>query len=146
VNGPNWALRAGAARRHPWNPALGPRAGRRIPGSESWVQASMERAGLRGLWTPGARIDHFVPAAAMTLSYVRYRYRIHARSLMQVHADPRRGAGRKLASAADSLVSLLFDAYPRYATQRLLGRPPERWIRHFRRCQEHLGRLRGFVG
>ena len=135
ANGPNWALRADAARAHPWNPELGPRANGRIPGGETWVQSSMERAGLGAAWIPAARVDHFIPQRVMTLDHVRYRYRLHGRAQM-------RGGGRAL-RAADAFVSLVFDAAPRYALQRLFGAPPERWIRNFRRCQEHLGRLRG---
>lgn len=139
ANGPNFAVRLEAARAHPWNPELGPRANGRISGGESWVQERIERAGGSGVWVPGARVEHVIPAKTMTLDYVRFRYRLHGRSLMR--------GRRSVAGAARSLLSLLLESYPRYLIARALGAPPRRWLRQYRRAATHAGKVSGlFAG
>ncbi|MHC4549298.1 MAG: glycosyltransferase [Planctomycetota bacterium] len=134
VNGPNMAIRREVARAHPWKPGLGPVAGRRVAGGESYVLDRIQRGGGAGYWIPRAVVDHFIPTTSMSLDHVRYRYRLHGMSLMLER--------RSLLGAARSLVSALLEAYPRYLVARALRRKPGRWLRAYRRAQTHLGKLR----
>ena len=132
------ALRADAARRFPWNPALGPRPGERLAGGESFVIGAMQRAGLAGTWTPGPVVEHHVASANMNLDYIRLRYRRHGKTLMRQR--------RSLAAAARSLLCAYGEAYPRYLVGRALGVAPERWLRQYRRAHTHIGKLEGLFG
>jgi len=134
-NGPNWSARTEVARRHAWDPAFGPMPAKTRAGGESEVQGEMMRDGHVGRWVPGASVEHFVPASAMTLAFIRYRYRMHGRTLM---------AGRGgLSAAVRSLLTGCLEAYPRYLLARGLGRSPGRWLRPFRRAHTHFGKLSG---
>ena len=127
-------MRAEVARRYPWNPAFGPTPQRNRVGGESRLQRAMQEDGLAGQWIPNAVVEHFVPASSMTLDYIRYRYRLHGRTLMVER--------RSLLSGARSLLAAC-EAYPRYLIARGLGRAPARWLKPYRRAQTHLGRLSG---
>lgn len=133
--GPNMAIRRAYARRYPRDPVRGPRKVVRLMGEETHVLDRMRKDGLVGRWIPQAVVEHFIPAGRMTLAYVRYRYRLHGRTV----AYDRRG----VFGAVGSALHLPY-AYTRYLVVRALRAAPARWLTHYRRAQVDVGRLRGY--
>jgi hypothetical protein len=69
--GANVAFRKSVMDRYPFDPALG-RVGTQLSsGDDTRVQDQVVAAGGHGVWVGDAAVDHFLPAARMTVVYVR---------------------------------------------------------------------------
>ncbi|MDC7676439.1 glycosyltransferase [Asticcacaulis machinosus] len=75
--GANYALRADEQRRHLYDPGLGVGPQHKRLGEEvAVIRAVMaEGGGGGGVWVPGARVRHIIPAARLTQDYVGSYYR-----------------------------------------------------------------------
>ena len=72
--GANFAARADALRRHPYNVELGLSPRHRRSGDETDVAYRILKAGGSGWWVPGARVEHMIPVERQTLDYLAYYY------------------------------------------------------------------------
>ena len=52
------------------------RLGNRLRGEEIAVFKAMTRDGLEGRWSPGAKVQHFIPKGRQTKKYLRPYYRV----------------------------------------------------------------------
>ncbi len=119
--GANFAARAEAQRRHPYDVELGLSTLHRRSGDETDVAYRILKAGGSGWWVPGARVEHVIPVERQTLDYLSYYYDqagrtsafLHDRhpgdnSLASYGLPFARGGrpGLELAAAASRLVSV----------------------------------------
>ncbi|MGC4006088.1 MAG: glycosyltransferase [Pirellulales bacterium] len=68
--GANWAVRTDVQKRFRYDGRLGRVGNGMLAGEETEVALRMLAAGLRGRWTPEARVAHFVTPERMTLDFV----------------------------------------------------------------------------
>jgi glycosyltransferase involved in cell wall biosynthesis len=68
--GANYALRAIEQRAYRYNPELGVAPGRRRYGEETDIVQRILRAGGKGYWVPGARIEHCIGHDRQTIAFV----------------------------------------------------------------------------
>lgn len=135
--GANFAVRMNEQRRFLYDPRLGVRAGRTIPGEETKVLKDLLAAGFEGWWVPDAGVRHCIPPERMTTRYLR-RYYLGLGRLRALLEPPEPGPtilGR-----------------PRWAWKRalvceakyLLGRrlsPPDVWLGNLSRASKAWGYL-----
>jgi glycosyltransferase involved in cell wall biosynthesis len=136
--GANYATRADAQRRYPYDPRWGRRPDRpSLVGEEVAVLESMLRDGLTGSWVPGARVLHRVGPERQTLDYLRAQLRGYGafRSTFDGPA-PRRGDA---ALRWRALVAALG-----WRVGRALGLPPESWIGDLVVAEDTRGRLSAY--
>ena len=74
--GAHMAMRANVQRRYLFDLKLGLRLGNRLRGEEIAVFKAMTRDGLEGRWSPGAKVQHFIPKGRQTKKYLRPYYRV----------------------------------------------------------------------
>lgn len=125
--GANMAFRTAVLRKYPFDPALGRVGNVLVSGEETRVQDQIRRDGGTGVWVGTASVRHFVPAARLTLGYIRrFHYegfRATARQTDWAAAGPRLfGAPRWLLRRY--LAALLTDAALRPVKSR-------RWMEAF---------------
>ncbi|MEO8449056.1 MAG: glycosyltransferase [Gemmatimonadota bacterium] len=72
--GANYAVRLDVQRRHRYDPALGRVGTGTLSGEEVGVLRAILKERGSGWWVPGARVEHFIPAARQTVSFIRKYY------------------------------------------------------------------------
>lgn len=68
--GANMAFRREVFRHLVFDPRLGLKGDGVIRGDESFLISKLRREGVAGIWVPGARVKHFVPASRLTNQYL----------------------------------------------------------------------------
>ncbi len=69
--GANVGFRKAVMDRYPFDPALGRVGSKLSSGDDTRVQDQVVAAGGHGVWVGDAAVEHFLPAARMTVAYVR---------------------------------------------------------------------------
>ncbi|HZW29633.1 MAG TPA: glycosyltransferase, partial [Isosphaeraceae bacterium] len=73
--GANMAIRTELLKENSFDPNLGPRENNNIRGEESALIGTLRSRGIRGVWVPGARLQHFVVKRRLTRAYLWEFYR-----------------------------------------------------------------------
>jgi len=137
--GANVGFRTAVMGRYPFDPALG-RVGTQLSsGDDTKVQDQVVAAGGHGVWVGDAAVEHFLPAARMTVAYCReilYWGGYHGFAPFAADAAPRlRGVPRWLWQKALAAA----------ARRRLLGwRKSGQWARALRDEAKFAGLIRRF--
>jgi hypothetical protein len=140
--GANWAVRAHAQRRHPYDPDLG-RKGEQLSAGEEWaVMAALLGEGAAGLWVPSARVHHVIPPERQTVQYLRRYYVGNGGSLARVRSSQGEPMlmGRPRWLWREAVVHELL-----YRLRRVYA-PPDAWSDHLRRASVAWGMLLARTG
>jgi glucosyl-dolichyl phosphate glucuronosyltransferase len=139
--GANYVIRAREQAARPYDPDLGYRPGRLVGWEESEVILALMADGMRGRWVPGAALDHHVPKARQTTTYLRTHFFnrgvYHGTRWNEVD-------GRLLFGRPRWLWRRAVTAELRYRLHRLLS-DPEIWIEHLITSSETWGLLNGYI-
>ena len=105
---------------------LGPRghfgqAGARKQAEEFELQNRLMSQGSRGIYVPGARMDHRDPPHRLTERYLRYFYREQGREFVQLSLVPPPTSARRVLGAPAYLWKELLLNHARYIQGRLTG-------------------------
>jgi glycosyltransferase involved in cell wall biosynthesis len=133
--GANFAVRAEVQRRYRYLPSLGRRGDAMLGGEETEVMLRMLRDGHRGVWVPGARVQHRVTSDRLTEGYLRRFYHGQGQERAQ-----RRG-GAKIRSRAH-LWTRALRAEARFRVARRLA-PPAAWLPALKVAANRWGELSG---
>lgn len=68
--GANLTIRTEAQRQHLYNPRFGRVGASEVRGEETQVLWEMLEAGLKGLWTPKATVQHYIPPERISMEYL----------------------------------------------------------------------------
>ena len=131
--GANFAIRAEAQSRHPYDLRLGRRRDALIGGEETAVMRQLLAEGHTGWWVPDARVRHCIAAERLTESYLRRVWFGNGCERALTRSGPPRSRVRLLARA--------LRAEARYRASRR-SREPARWLRDLERAQGRWGELR----
>jgi len=136
--GANLAIRTAEQKRFPYDPKLGPNEDTQMRGEETAVVAQMLDAGEKGVWVPGARVKHYLPAARQTPEFLRGVYRgLGIISGRRMQARGENGAGTRCALHVQRLAG-----ETRYTLGRALGLAGV-WVAGLRTASMAQGRLEG---
>ncbi len=138
VFGANMAFRTSTLRRYGFDSTLGACGGTRLLGEETQVMRRMQGDGLRGVWVPDAKVKHRIPPERLTLAYLAGYYAALGRSTAREAPPP----PRPRAAAFHDFWRAWIETWPRHLLQRATGRPPEAWLRTFRRMHFLRGRAK----
>lgn len=150
--GASFAVRAADQRRHPYDPALGVGPGVARLSEETAVLAAMVAEGLGGVWVPGARVKHVIPARRLTLAYVGTYFRSMGETWEYVARTGRHPSlmpslpqvaisGRRLLGAPAWFWKAAGRSWLAYRAARLRG-PSAVWLQHWIEYNIFLGRIR----
>jgi glycosyltransferase involved in cell wall biosynthesis len=139
--GANFAVPRSIQLAYPYDARFGDTAGRRIGGYETNVMNRMLDDGVPGRWVPDARVNHFVPRAAMSTAFLRRYFMAHG------HGRAIRGGDRfadqpRIFGKPRRLVRRAVEAELNYRVQRLCCRP-QTWTRALVKSSVLWGKLQG---
>jgi glucosyl-dolichyl phosphate glucuronosyltransferase len=140
--GANMAFRAEALAQHPFDPALGPSAGRTtsaLAGEETAVIHAMLDDGLEGWWVPHARVRHYVSPERMTTTYLRSKTIGCGKYVSRARSSKNPSQPRILVA---SLLGKALGAELRYRFHRAFS-SPEVWARDLSESGELWGEFLG---
>ncbi|MGQ0612897.1 MAG: glycosyltransferase [Planctomycetaceae bacterium] len=138
VFGASMAFRTPLLRQYRFDSGLGASGSQRLLGEETQVMRRMQGDGLRGVWVPDAKVGHRIPPQRLTLAYLAEYYVALGKSLVREGPLP----PRPRAAALHSLWRAWVETWPRHLLQRAARRPPEAWLRTFRRMHFLRGRAK----
>ncbi len=81
--GANMAFRTEILRENGFNPDLGPTGNDNVRGEESAMIRALSSRGIRGVWVPGARVQHFITRHRLTQRYLWEHFRGYGRAEMR---------------------------------------------------------------
>lgn len=107
--GANYAVRTAEQRQALYDPQLGVSPSHKMLGEETDAMYRMFSAGATGRWVPGSRVNHIIPPARQTRSYV-YEYFFLAGATM-AHMRKHHGRNNYLVSGGDQPMGYAFTAF-----------------------------------
>lgn len=146
--GANFAVRADVQRRHLYDPALGVGPGLKRLGEETDVMRRILAEGGHGIWVPGAKVGHKIPARRISLAYVGEYQRsagdTWAHSALtgggNVMGLPRPVERPKVMGAPLPLILAWAVHWGKYALSRAFP-PSGRWLDHWMRAHFNAGAI-----
>jgi glycosyltransferase involved in cell wall biosynthesis len=136
--GANFGVRLAAQRKYPYDTQLGRVGEGQVRGEETDVIQRMMADGHRGVWSPEARVRHFIPGSRLTESYLRGFYYGIGRTHAVVEGN---GAATDMPVGwrrAGRWSKAVF-AEARFQVTRRVCRPA-RWVKDLSRCGYYWGR------
>ena len=85
IHGANFGVRLSGLRGKQFDPAFGPTAGKVVNGDEFELTRRVRADGGAVVWSPHARVKHYVDPDRMTLPYLRKYYSDFGRSQARLH-------------------------------------------------------------
>lgn len=129
--GANFAVRSDLQRRFPYDTDLGASPQFNRLGEEEQVMKRMLQSGEFGRWTPSAIVNHHIPAARQTLTYIAKYNRAVGETWAHMASEGRDGASfrsrMRVAGMPTWVLRMLIVDYLLYQFYRLLGQPT-RWL------------------
>ena len=135
--GANFAIRADAQTRHPYDPALGRSGAGVMGGEETAVLEALLAAGAEGRWVAGAGLTHVIGPERVTPARIRRQLRANAR-LPDPTPDGRATPGRVWLTRRWLLAEFRWRLLRPFAA-------PERWVDDFIAAAVWRGKLDGPV-
>lgn len=150
--GANFAVRTTEQRGHPYDPELGVGPGVERLSEETAVLAALVAEGMTGVWVPGAKVKHVIPARRLTLGYVgsyfrslgetwEYIARSSRYSFMSTNTPKAEIDGRRLLGVPPWFWKAAMRHWLRYRVARWQGSSAV-WLSHWMDYNTFLGRIR----